>query len=133
MASPEVSARCPTAPKSETVRMPMRTLLLGVMGDERHRDSLRRHPLTPHVDLEPGAGLRLLDRQVRRADRRVDAWGHGAAADDVHLLPVQEYLVPVARHGLRLQHLESDQPALDALQLLALQPVEPRERSPLVE
>src|SRR5258706_11982562 len=43
IASPEVSARWPTAPKSEIVRIPMRTLFLRTVRHERHANRSEEH------------------------------------------------------------------------------------------
>src|SRR5258707_7949573 len=94
MASPEVSARCPTAPKSETVRMPMRTLFLGVVRHERHRDSLRRHPLTPHAVPDPVPGLGLLPRRHGGPDPPLPPGGPAAPRPTAPWLPVPDSSCP---------------------------------------
>src|SRR5437667_2454189 len=92
---------------------------------ERQLHDLRAHALAPDVDLEAGAGLRLLPRQVGQADRGVGGGRDGAAAHHVHLAAVEIHPVTVASHALRLAHPAPDEPALDALQPLPLQGGEP--------
>src|SRR2546425_5621621 len=136
MASPEVSVRWPMAPRSLIVRTPIlipfpliaaplppltalyRPLPPGSMRHERQLHDLCGHALAPDVDLEAGAGLHLLPRQVGHADRGVGGGRDGAAADHVHLAAVEIDPVTVAGHALRLAHPEPDEPALDALQPL---------------
>src|SRR3989449_7615799 len=145
MASPEVSVRWPMVPRSLIVRTPIlipfpliaaplppltalyRPLPPGSMRHERQLHDLRGHALAPDVDLEAGAGLRLLPRQVGHADRGVGGGRDGAAAHPVHLAAVEVHPVAVAGHALRLAHPEPDEPALHALQLLPLQRGEPDE------
>src|SRR2546428_4374568 len=106
MASPEVSVRWPMAPRSLIVRTPIlipfpliaaplppltalyRPLPPGSVRHERQLHHLRRHALAPNVDLERGAGLGQLPRQVGHADRGVGGGGNGAAAHPVHLAAV---------------------------------------------
>src|SRR2546428_12221580 len=105
------------APRSLIVRMPMRIpfaliaapyrplppfcrpLPPGSMRHERQLHHLRRHPLAPDVDLERGARLRQLPRQVGHADGGVGAGRDGAAAHDVPLAAVEIHPVAVAGHG----------------------------------
>src|SRR5881397_3109571 len=161
MVSPEVSVRWPMAPRSLIVRTPIlipfpliaaplppltalyrplppstafyRPLPPGSMRHERQLHDLRGHAPAPDVDLEAGAGLRLLPRQVGHADRSVGGGRDGAAADHVHLAAVEIDPVTVAGHALRLAHPEPDEPALDALQPLPLQGGEPDEVRALLE
>src|SRR5437879_9887539 len=142
MVSPEVSVRWPMAPRSLIVRMPIlipfpliaaplppltalyhllppstalyRPLPPGSMRHERQLHHLRRHALAPDVDLERGARLRQLPRQVGHADGGVGGGRDGAAAHDVHLAAVEIHPVAVAGHALRLAHPEPDEPALHA-------------------
>src|SRR2546425_11155171 len=101
MASPEVSVRWPMVPRSLIVRTPIlipfpliaaplppltalyRPLPPGSMRHERQLHDLRAHALAPDVDLEAGAGLRLLARQVGHAGRRGGGWPGGAAGPHV--------------------------------------------------
>src|SRR5213593_3953477 len=100
MVSPEVSVRWPMAPRSLIVRMPILIpfpLIIASyrlfpplsMRHERQLHHLRRHAFAPDVDLERGAGLRQLPRQVGHANRGFGGGGNGAAAHRVHLAAVE--------------------------------------------
>src|SRR3989442_11352379 len=142
------------APRSLIVRMPMRIpfplitapcgpwpprtalyrpLPPGSMRHERQLHDLRRPPLARAVDLERGARLRQLRRQVGHADGGGGGGGDGAAAPHVPLAAVEIDAVAVAGHALRLAHAEPDEPAPHALQLLPLQGGEPHEVRALLE
>ena len=103
------------------------------MPHERQLDDLRRDPLAAHVDLQLHAGLRLGLGDVRGADRLVHRRRDGAAAHDVHFLPVHVHVHAVAAHDLGLQDREPDEPSRHALELLLLQGRLAGERRPLVE
>src|SRR2546428_5321749 len=114
MASPEVSVRWPMAPRSLIVRTPIlipfpliaaplppltalyRPLPPGSMRHERQLHDLCGHALAPDVDLEAGAGLHLLPRQVGHADRGAGGGRDGAAAAHAHLAAVAIDPVTVA-------------------------------------
>src|SRR3989442_5056653 len=143
MASPEVSVRWPMAPRSLIVRTPSlipfplmaaplppltalyrllppstalsRPLPPSSVRHERQLHDLRGHALAPDVDLEAGAGLRLLPRQVGHADRGIGGGGDGAAADHVYLAAVEIDPVTVAGHAPPLAHPGTHPPALGAL------------------
>src|SRR5579859_2263619 len=100
---------------------------------KRHLHHFGRHLLAPDVDFKLHAGLGALLRQIRRSDRRIDRGRHGTAAHDVHLPAIEKHRIAVARDGLGLRDLEADEPASDALELLALQDFEAGERRTLVE
>src|SRR2546428_2563862 len=103
MASPEVSVRWPMAPRSLIVRTPIlipfpliaaplppltalyRPLPPGSMRHERQLHDLCGHAPAPDVDLEAGAGLHLLPRQVGHADRSGRGRRAIGASDRVHL------------------------------------------------
>src|SRR2546428_4125597 len=98
-----------------------RPLPPGSMRHERQLHDLCGHALAPNVDLEAGAGLRLLPRQVGHADRGVGGGRDGAAADHVHLAAVEIDPVTVAGSAPRLAPPGPEPPALDALPPLPLQ------------
>src|SRR5258705_94460 len=102
MASPEVSARCPTAPRSEIVKTPMRICrpspplrrrfsFLDAVWDERHLHDLGFYHLSPDIDFNLHTGFGAVLWQVRRPDCHVDGRRNRAAADDVHLRAAEEH------------------------------------------
>src|SRR5216117_3381545 len=113
-ASPDVSARWPTAPRSEIVRMPIRIIpsltvpyrllpsSFRPMRHEREIHDFGRHSLTADVDLDLRPRLGAVARQIGRSDTGVHGWGHSPAAHDVDLRAIHKHRVSMPRNRLRL-------------------------------
>src|SRR5262249_17284989 len=102
MAAPDVSSRRPAAPRSEMVRMAIRTtmaelFLSGTSASVKwHFHHLRRHSFTTAGDFEcrtRGGGMR---REIRRSDRLLERWTESATSHDIDLAIRKEHLVAVA-------------------------------------
>src|SRR6476646_7151036 len=127
---PERSEGWGVLPSLRPSRLP--SFLHTSLGPERQLHHLRLQALAAAFDLEPGAGLGHVGREVGGADAEAERRAQGAAPDDVHFAAGAMHRVATAGEAAALE-LEADQAAGDAALLLHAQRLEAEEPRALVE